>query len=236
MRHSHTRALERAIDKYQHCQRLPLAMRLRIARTELRVTGLRTRVPFEGRSRPIREVQQVFVRVWLEVDGAEWEGTASELLPPKWITNDDSRPIQARIDELLKMIGSALHLSAGVSGESIFELWQHIYSGQSAAAKGRSGSWLLVQFGTSLVERALIEAFCRAQRRPFWQLVRENVLGLRLAKLHAELGERTPAEFLPETPLDSLVVRHRVGISDPLTDDEIDPTNRAEDGLPQSLA
>jgi len=55
-------------------------------------------------------------------------------------------------------------------------------------------------------------------------------------KLHAELGERTPAEFLPETPLDSLVVRHRVGISDPLTDDEIDPTNRAEDGLPQSLA
>jgi L-alanine-DL-glutamate epimerase-like enolase superfamily enzyme len=44
-----------------------------------------------------------------------------------------------------------------------------------------------------------------------------------------------PAEFLPPAPLRSLMVRHTVGLSDPLTDAEIAPAERLNDGLPQSL-
>jgi hypothetical protein len=44
-----------------------------------------------------------------------------------------------------------------------------------------------------------------------------------------------PAALLPAVPLEKIVVRHTVGLSDPLTDREIPPEELAADGLPQSL-
>jgi hypothetical protein len=44
-----------------------------------------------------------------------------------------------------------------------------------------------------------------------------------------------PADFLPAQPLSRIIVRHTVGLSDPLTNDEISAADRANDGLPESL-
>ena len=43
-------------------------------------------------------------------------------------------------------------------------------------------------------------------------------------------------DFLPAAPLRSLIVRHTVGLSDPLDESDIVPAERLDDGLPQSLA
>ena len=95
---------------------------------------------------------------------------------------------------------------------------------------------LLAGFGASLVERALIDAFCRARGTPFATAVRENSLGIRLDTLHPELAGAQPADLLPPQPLQALTLRHTIGLSDPLTDDEIaHDAVRADDGLPQSL-
>jgi hypothetical protein len=40
---------------------------------------------------------------------------------------------------------------------------------------------------------------------------------------------------LPEQPLEQIIVRHTVGLSDPLSEGEITPDQRLDDGLPQSL-
>jgi len=44
-----------------------------------------------------------------------------------------------------------------------------------------------------------------------------------------------PAAFLPPEPLRSLISRHTVGLTDPLTDATIPAGERVDDGLPQSL-
>jgi L-alanine-DL-glutamate epimerase-like enolase superfamily enzyme len=182
------------------------------------------------------DVQQAYVRVWLAVDGDEWHGTASDLLPPKWFTKDPEKMVALELEEMIQVIKLAMQFSIGLTAESVFALWQRIYSAQAALSKGRSIPPLLAHFGTSLVERALIDAFCRSQGRPFFQLLRQNLFGIRLDQIHPELGDRGPSHFLSDTPLDAVTVRQTVGLSDPLTDEEIAPADRLDDGLPQSLS
>jgi hypothetical protein len=97
---------------------------------------------------------------------------------------------------------------------------------------------LLSGLGASLVERALLDAFCRATGRTFAQSVHENTLGVVLSDVYPELGDAagaTPASFLPRAPRRTIIARHTVGLADPLTDADISPAERLDDGLPQSL-
>ena len=54
---------------------------------------------------------------------------------------------------------------------------------------------ILAAFGVSLVERAAIDAFCRAKDISFAQAVRQNALGIRLGNLHAALAGQEPHEL-----------------------------------------
>src|SRR5439155_284989 len=56
-----------------------------------------------------------------------------------------------------------------------------------------------------------------------------------LGALHRELEDVEPSGFLPAGPLRTVVSRHTVGLTDPLTDADIAPAERVDDGLPQSL-
>lgn len=56
---------------------------------------------------------------------------------------------------------------------------------------------MLSHFGTSLVERAVIDAFCKARSVPFWKAIRHNTLGVELGTLQPELEGTQPADWLP---------------------------------------
>src|SRR5262249_4958474 len=94
---------------------------------------------------------------------------------------------------------------------------------------------LLAGFGVSLVERAVLDAFCRATGVPFAEALRRNTPGIRLGEIHAELVDCHPTELLPSRPLDTMILRHTVGLGDPLTNADIPPAEVLDDGLPQSL-
>src|SRR5207237_9645425 len=81
----------------------------------------------------------------------------------------------------------------------------------------------------------VIDAFCRAEGTTFAQALRGNWFEVDLGSLHRELGSAQPAGFLPAQPLRTLVSRHTVGLTDPLTTREIAAADRVDDGLPQSL-
>jgi hypothetical protein len=53
--------------------------------------------------------------------------------------------------------------------------------------------------------------------------------------VHRELAGTTPADWLPASPPAKVFARHTVGLSDPLTEEEIPADGRVDDGLPQSL-
>ena len=209
---------------------------LRILRCDLHLTQLRTRMPFRYGIATMTDVPQVYVRVWLELDNQMVEcGVSSDCLPPKWFTKDPAKSVEAEVGEMLETIRLARNRSVGLAGGSIFAIWQQLYDLQAQWAEGASVPPLLAHFGTSLVERALIDAFCRFHGRPFWELLSESAFGIDLGAIHAELIGRTPTEFLPDRPLGSILVRHTIGIGDPLVDDEIPADQRLNDGLPQSL-
>jgi hypothetical protein len=151
-------------------------------------------------------------------------GYSADNLPPKWFTKDPGQPYEDEKREMLDVIRHACRVAveAGERG-SVFELWRDVYEGQKAWATEAGYPPLLWNFGVSLVERCLIDAWCRAAGMPFHEAVRSGALG------------GVKMDFLPAEPLRELTVRHTVGLTDPLTDEEIPGGEGLCDGLPQSL-
>jgi L-alanine-DL-glutamate epimerase-like enolase superfamily enzyme len=209
-------------------------MNLSIRRIDLFRTELQTRMPFKYGIAVMTRVPLAFVRLELEADGNLFRGISSDLLPPKWFTKDPAKAVDIEILEMIEVIYNAARLAEGMRGASPFQIWRELYAAQSKWGEQRGFPPLLTHFGTSLVERALLESFCKAVGKTFSAALRSGDLGLELGTIHRGLAGTKPADFL-DAPLKQITVRHTVGLADPLTDDEIVPGEKLDDGLPQSL-
>jgi hypothetical protein len=210
-------------------------MRIVIREADLHLHDLRTRLPFKYGIATMTAMPYLFLRLRIEVDGRIVPGIAADCLPPKWFTKDPARPVTAEILEMLEVIEHAARTALGLAGDSAFDLWEQLHVAQSAWAADRQLAPLLAHFGTSLVERALIEAVCRDARRPFAALLRDGTLGLQLGDIHPVLRGACIGDWLPAHPLASVTARHTIGLADPLTENDIPDAERVHDGLPQSL-
>ncbi len=210
-------------------------MSLKIQSSDIHLTNLRTRMPFKYGIATMTRMPMAFVRIRLEIDGALSTGIAADLLPPKWFTKDPAKDVGAEILEMFEAIDGAREASVGLRGDDVFTIWRQLYELRDMIARARETPQLLIHFGTSLIERALIEAWCRAHKTTFAAALREGGLGFRPGELHDELKGFDSRTALPEKPLDSFLARHTVGLADPLSDDEIPAQDRLHDGLPQSL-
>ena len=125
----------------------------------------------------------------VDIDGNRCHGIAADFLPNKWLTKDPDTTFEQDIVEMRKIIEMACQIakSAG-KRESVFDLWEHLYLAHSAWSGGWNYPPLLSGFGPSLIERAVIDAFCRSQELPFSQALRQNRLGIRLGRIHDELS------------------------------------------------
>ena len=211
-------------------------MPLRVLHTDLHILNMFTRMPFRYGIATLTALPHVFLRITLEIDGSNQTGIASEGLAPKWFTKVPEAPVERELLDMLEVIRAACdHATAAAPAANVFDLWRSIYAAQASWADDTPHPPLLANLGVSLVERAVIDAFCKARRTTFAQAVRDNTLGIDLASIHKELATSEPKDFLPPQPARSLIARHTIGLSDPLTDDEIAPDDRLSDGLAQSL-
>ncbi len=198
---------------------------------------LATRFPFQYGIASMTDAPQIFLRAVCEFDGAEAIGVSADLLPPKWFTKNPQTTFEEDdLPQMLRVISQAGKLASEVGeAKSFFQWWREVYEAQSEWAERNKVAPLLAGFGASLVERAVLDAFCRRVEQPMHRVLRENQLGIRLGEIRNELGGVEPRDILPETPCSSVALRHTVGMGDPLTDDEIQPEDRIDDGLPHSL-
>lgn len=200
------------------------------------ILGLRTRMPFRYGIATMTEVPHAFVYVDLDVDGRRCRGLAADSLPPKWFTKDPETTVEDDLTDMLTTIKSALARAEQVGdAESVFDLWWAVYQSQARWGANQGFPPLLWAFGVCLVERAMIDAYCRATAMPFGVAVRSGALGSKLGAIYPELAGSKPAELLPAAPLRSIDIRHTVGLSDPITEQDINSDGRIGDGLPQSL-
>lgn len=196
---------------------------------------LKARMPFRYGIATMTEVTHVFLRISFDFDGRAQSGLAADHLPPKWFTKDPNRALDEEVTEMLAVIRAAVNHARAIRAATPFLFWRELYAAQSAWAKAQKIPPLLAHFGTSLVERALIDAFCRLNGVTLAAALRGNLLGMDLGALHTALAGTTPRDWLPASPPTEVFARHTVGLSDPITDDEIPADERVTDGLPQSL-
>jgi hypothetical protein len=212
-------------------------MDVHICEGDIHLIDLETRMPFKYGIATMTRAPHAFVRLGVEVGGEPATGISSDLLPPKWFTKDPNRSLDDEVAEMARVIEHAVGVAAGVRGASPFDAWRQIHDAQTAWGRAQGLPPLLTQFGTSLVERALIEAVCRRVGRPFHELLRTDALGIRPGDIHPVLAGCSIADLLPERPpRQRLWARHTVGLSDPLVDADVAPEERRDDGLPQSLS
>ncbi len=211
-------------------------MKVSIKHIGLSVLNMKTRMPFRYGIASLESVPHLFLRVTANIDGADSMGVAAEGLPPKWFTKNPDTSFAEDLDEMLAVIRQAVSFALdSPAADSPFEFWHQLHERQETWAAETSFPPLLWGFGVSMVERALIDGFCRATGRTFEQAVRDNSLGVRLGACHAELAGYEPAALLPARANRSMIIRHTVGLADPLTDDDVPQEERLTDGLPQSL-
>jgi hypothetical protein len=214
-------------------------MPLRIRQIDLHVLNMHTRLPFRYGIVTVRSFPHLFLRLELEVDGQRAMGVAADHLAPKWFTKNPQTTIREDIGEMIEVIRSAQGLALEIgSAATPFEFWMKLYQAQKRWATGTPYPPLLWNFGVSLVERAVIEAFCRARSIAFSQALRRNQLGIDLGRMYRELAGidvDLSLDLLPKEPLRETIVRHTVGLTDPLEESDIGPGQALDDGLPQSL-
>ena len=177
----------------------------------------------------------VFLCVEVDFSGKIVKGISSEGLPPKWFTKNPDTTFEEDLPEMITVLSTALDFSMKIRADTIFEFWVELYEVQDRWAKEENIPPLLAHLGSSLVERALIDALCRASKKSFHEVLRKNDLGVRLGYFYDELKGSQPVDWLPDKPLNQIIARHTVGLGDPLLGSEITKKDRCQDGLPQAL-
>jgi hypothetical protein len=211
-------------------------MSIRIVQGDIHLIDLQTRLPFKYGIATMTRAPQALVRIFIELDGRTAAGVSADLLPPRWFTKNPDQPLDEEISDMLRVAEHAVSCSAGITGPTLFDVWQQLLELQDRWGREQRLPSLLSQFGTTLVERAVIEAFCRIVGKPFSQCLQDNDFGIRLGAIHPRLAGKMPRALLPPEPRRRVIARHTVGIADPLEDSDIEESARLADGLPQSLA
>ncbi|HEX4927328.1 MAG TPA: enolase C-terminal domain-like protein [Burkholderiales bacterium] len=182
------------------------------------------RMPFRFGIVTLREAPQAFVRARVRLEnGAEAEGGAAELLAPKWFDKNPTLSNEQNFDQLRKALSlaAAAYLAGGTN--SAYGHFRAHYGEQIAAGARLGLNRLTACFGPALVDRALLDALCRALGISFYDAIRGNLPAIDV-----------PTTFLNALqPAARIAARHTVGLTDPITAAEARP--KVDDGLPESL-
>lgn len=196
----------------------------------------RTRFPFRYGIASMTELPHVFVRVRLRVGDHSGEGLASEGLAPKWFTKNPATTFSEDLPDLLRVLQTAASHGLTIPAQpDVFTWWRQLYSAQSAWAIAENLPPLLAHLGTSLVERAALDAYCRLQGLTIAEAFSRDALGFRVEQIHAHLPAEAQRAFLEPGPAGTVTVRHTVGLGDPLTAADLSETQPLADGLPYTL-
>ncbi len=172
-----------------------------------------------------------------KADGTTACGTSADMLPLKWFDKSPNKSYRRNISDLLlaARTGARVYCDIGATPRTPFALWHEADAVTVDAAQLIGLNGLTASFGSSIIERALIDAVGKLAGADFYTMLRENLLGIDPGAIHGELEGRAMADSIAPEPGHSLYVRHTVGLGDPICDADIAAANRLNDGIPQSL-
>jgi hypothetical protein len=209
-------------------------MQLRIRAIAFAELPCRTRLPFRFGAATVTEAPLLHARLEVEgVDGRCATGMAADLLVPRWFRKDVERP-PAADQEALRASAANAALSFVEPGYlSAHDHWWRVYSRRIGAEVPTAPDLLERGFGVALCERALLDAACRLAGKSFWSALQCGLF--RQPSWFQAPGAPWDPAWLPARPTTTVLVRHTVGMLDPLRAGDVPPAERTADGSPQML-
>jgi hypothetical protein len=211
--------------------------RIRVIDSRAGIRNAHTRMPFRFGVITMRASPVLTLAVGIEDErGRRATGYAADFLAFRWFDKRPERSLADNCADLIAAIDVArdVYLDAGRKDlRTPFELFLKTYPEIDRWALASGFNRLGASFGSSMLERAVIDGLGRLSGKTYFELVREDDLGFDLGAITSELAGRRITEFLPSQPLEHLAVRHTVGLVDPITAADVsEPVN---DGLPETL-
>ncbi len=210
------------------------APRFSVREIELFQRPVVLRLPFRFGVVTLTECPQAFARARIEfADGKSAWGAAAEMMAPKWfdknlaLSNEDNFN---QLRDVLKMARAA-YLCDGAPATAFGHFARH-YDGHLRAAAAKGYNPLLANYGPALVDRAILDALCRAREVSFYAAMQTNLAGIGAQR--PEFAGMDFDGFLAALkPAVTIEARHTVGMVDAITAaDLVAPVN---DGLPETL-
>ncbi len=210
-------------------------MRLAVEEIDIFERGVKLRLPFRFGVVTLEQAPQAFVRARIRLEnGKEAEGAAAELLVPKWFDKEPALSNEENFAQLRASLALARdsYLAAGANtafGHSIDN-----YAPQIALGSMRGMNSLVACYGPALIDRAVLDALCRALDVSFFQVIQKNIAGIQAPGWQADLAAFDMDEFLDGLkPRKRIAARHTVGLLDPIT--AMEARRPVGDGLPETL-
>jgi L-alanine-DL-glutamate epimerase-like enolase superfamily enzyme len=214
-----------------------MAIEVRITATRAGIRNAYTRMPFRFGVITMRASPVLTLEVEVEAAGGRRaRGWAADFLAFRWF---DKRPEKSLADNCADLIrtvevAGGLYRDAGREGaRTPFQLFLDTHGEIERIALGEGFNRLGASFGSSMLERAVIDAAGRLLGKSLFALVRDGDLGIELGQISPELDALPLPAILPERPLERLHLRHTVGLVDPIT--AADVGEPVDDGLPETL-
>lgn len=180
------------------------------------VRPVRLAAPFRFGSVTLTACPELFVRVEASVDGRRATGYAAEMMVPRWF---DKRPGFTLADNVAHLATAVRRAAAAYTGDtpaSAFGLFERHHAALARAGEAAGETALNTAYGAAVIDRAVLDALCRAAGVSFFAAMARNLAGLAPTPLASEFGASFDwARWLgarrPATVLDA---RHTVGLLD----------------------
>lgn len=212
-------------------------MRFTLKETRLGLRNSTTRLPFRYGVACLTWCPQAVLRATIEVNGRCFRGYAGDGLPPGWFDKSPGKTFEDQIKAMIQAIAVAekTFLAEATRPVTFFPAWNAVQDRTHRSGREDGVENLLVSFGVSMVERAVMDAMARAAKSTFADAVRQNLYAVEPGEIHPELAGLEPRDWLPPAPAEQVFVRHTVGLSDPVTIDDIPDEDALDDGYPHAL-
>ena len=206
----------------------------KIASIELFERPVKLRMPFRFGVVTLTACPQAFVRAVIEMpDQRHITGSSAELMAPKWFDKNLALSNEDNFDQLRDVLRLAreAYLSDDAPATAFGHFARH-YDSHLLACAAKSYNPLLANYGPALIDRALLDALCRAHGTSFYAALQRNLPGI--GELRREFVGFDFNGFLSRLkPAATIEARHTVGLVDAITSADLkEPVN---DGLPESL-
>jgi hypothetical protein len=209
--------------------------RFTILEVERREWPFRLRLPFRFGVITVTEGRQAVLRARIrDESGREGWGVAAESLAAKWFDKDPALSDHDNQHQLRRALELAADAYRDAGPRSAFALYADTYAPLQAACAAERLNPLVAGFGPAMLDRAILDALCRAHGTDVFAALRANLPGLAPHPAIPDLaGFGFDALLARLRPAPAIEARHTVGLLDPLT--AADQAARIGDGLPETL-